>query len=918
MKRLNIFALCLLMVAGRAAAAQDIPLSIPKKVDDDKPVALTEVKLDAERLLAESVVIGSAAGPVWTVKPEEGRRLVRLPVRVPSVDKASSLDSGSLNVARGRFVAYQLVDLRELPEDLSAKEVLVSGAGVDADIPRLTRELIVLPRSVTRPQGAIRWEMERRIVGATLNDNRSLYVLKADIAKVQAMSPGPMPQTSRGENESSRDYSTRRRQELAKWREASTAYRALHRSVLDAETTFHAAPPAMVWALFDLHGVGEELRVSGLAGGQWTIQIEALDAIRAVRSGVGRDADGAIEPQHRARLNQLRQTLDRKAAAHPLNVELIASALSQSKALGQMKPDDEVHQLAKSVLDSEVTRARNDIFKALGLAAHNAVARQMLADVATGLTPELKLARVKAMATLPGGEDQAVAVAQLLASADASLVDAEGPDVRTVLEILLSSAGASSAAAEQIVTAVPFGKMPDERRAEAVAFTVEHARRSGVAARWLVDGLLGGGDEVAGEAMVAMSGALGKSTAAEGEAARPPQPLVIDTVDHVMFSLLGSSQTSTRVQAWNVLPFFRVASYDRGDPEAAVALPERLLAIGLAQDLTPANLVAALARSLDGQRKAAAMMQVVARGSGKALSEAAGSLVAMGDAESVAAGLLQLDDATRLAFAERWYAWQEAEAPLAVKLLNQSSSVRRRRVSEWFAGYVRRGETPPDARWVDTFDTTAQVLETIASAEAEEPGSRASAEAATSALAASAGADDSTVRELMRQLNAGSDKSVEAMTARWQEQRKKLITQRFAKDVGPHALVLIAPQATASGGTTTQRIEIGQVTLVMNEQVLSIANDALTISIPQQRAIRLEKPAEIQNFGNSKANALAWPAHLPATNLSPIGGGVWEGELPLSGGGRVKVRLERLDEDAGTTESTPTRETPGTRGEFGE
>ena len=111
-------------VAVGQEAADPLPtIQAPRSEKSAELKTIKEVAIDIDRLLAEPVVIDSVDGPVWQVRREPGKYLVRLPVLLPDVKEPADFSDKILDISRGRFIAYQLVGLKEAIEDMTLEEI---------------------------------------------------------------------------------------------------------------------------------------------------------------------------------------------------------------------------------------------------------------------------------------------------------------------------------------------------------------------------------------------------------------------------------------------------------------------------------------------------------------------------------------------------------------------------------------------------------------------------------------------------------------------------------------------------------------------------------------------------------------------------------------------------------------------------
>jgi hypothetical protein len=201
----------------------------------------------------------------------------------------------------------------------------------------------------------------------------------------------------------------------------------------------------------------------------------------------------------------------------------------------------------------------------------------------------------------------------------------------------------------------------------------------------------------------------------------------------------------------------------------------------------------------------------------------------------------------------------------------------------WLAREIGNGTLPAARAWAAPAGGEDKLLEMVTSSDAD------LAAGAVSALVWAAGGDDRLVQGLASKLRNLGDQSSANIKKEWTQAKRDIYALRLQRAAGSYRLSLrVGPAATKAGtpptpGVGVQELDLGQIQLQADGQTVKLANQSLTVSIPETHmAIRLEKPGELKNFPNDQLAALALEKVTQPVDLLPQTDGSWRGQFALA------------------------------------
>lgn len=856
-----------LLLAPAITTAQDAEPAGPQAT------VQLELLLGSDRVLSDAV-----AGPVWDVQATPGRRLVQLPMRItPGSPEAGVgvLEEPAFDFSGGRFLFWQLPDDSNAtagrgrgaaestgPSDaelLDLTNLLTRGDTLDprgngrvgrpaqiglpevpAEAPRLARELFLSSRA--DGVGRVAWEVTRGIPGGTVKTGNETqpFGLLLDREQLDALEPERPDRLTRNADESSREFTFRKRQADAEYRELALAYRDLQKMVRVLPERFEQNLPETVWAVFEVNALGAGWTLRGHEAGPWSMRFEDWDLLVSMASGRGggRNATGSGDFSIEE-LTQIGQLANMARNPHPWTQRLLATAVSQSDFPGRAAPDDVASKLMAKMLQSPDMLARNRMVYALAqVGPATPAAAQLLSDAARATSdPAIQLAALQAelgvqLAGASGGRNGGAAASEGVAGAievtNAMLVDEQGADAGLVIEQLLASIPDTPESDNAVIGGIRFDNLPEPRFDAAVAAVLRSAgERPNVVGGWLNRQLLGSNDASVVNRTLDLMARADEPAPVVGPMAQGLRDLVfgpaeagdsvpmaltitsglpLDSANHALFKLLNSGDPELRKKGWQVLRHFeltdqvqarssrrRVAATDDGSSDPL----KMIVDAGLENpDATPPSLVPFLARQSDTARADGPLIRVVVEGDPAASRRA--TRVLNGSERSFGAALGEMEPDVRETFANRVYDTL-GDGPEPVSGLMRTDAAGGRGaggVIGWFAGELAAGNLPDPAAWAEAAGGEQALMQAAVNADEQ------LAAGAFAALTAMAGGDrDLQYKMFERFKTERTAKTAETMAEAWVDARKDIYTQRLKSAAGEYRLVMIVTGvAPADGG----------------------------------------------------------------------------------------------------------------------
>ena len=500
-----------------------------------------EAQLDLETLLHGSEVMpASLSDGVWTIQPQIGRMLLRIPLTLELADGATgpaAISGPPIELRGARFVAWHIIesdesvrggggrvgpppgfgaDSRNIPPELFGGygqpgtpmrrdvdprlmgAVDMAAAGLPEGTPRFTRKLTL------QPDGLVYWKLERFIPGGETSgtSNTAGYALKLNPQLLAEQQPErPTNQRNTGPGGDPRAAAEARREADRAYREKVNAFRELQKTVRALPDEFTVSMPQPIWAVFDVPTSMPALTFNGAEPLPWTIGSSDLDDLRTVagRSIRAGQLDNETYSAVAAMPGMLRSN-------HPLTHRLVAQSLSSAGAVGAAQPGDVLYRVLEAVIKGPDAEARGIILTDLATTIPPTSATIALQrDAFDLMDPEQKIMSLRGQFQVDTTDS--AKLQEMLAGANAALRDEDLADAGGVLMAVVDAIepegeprgrrgvpGGSADAIPAVVSGISFEGLPETRRDQAIAYVIREAGGRQVPAGWLNHRLIGAGD----------------------------------------------------------------------------------------------------------------------------------------------------------------------------------------------------------------------------------------------------------------------------------------------------------------------------------------------------------------------------------------------------------------------------------------
>lgn len=551
------------------------------------------IELDLQALLDQAGQGGQQRfqDSAWDLRPEQGRRIVLVPIRATPGDAPYELSRPAIGLRTARFIGWYVPDASaagnragnrganddstfrvggstdieelllgersgddrgrdELAGQLDAVDNATDGrsqSDVPEDAPRLARKLEI------HPDGTVAWGMDRGFSGATPTNpsQQNRYGYKLDPEAVQNQEPDRLERLERQAGESSRDYAQRRREQAEAHRAALDEYRALREMIRELPDEFQEPLPEVIYAVYDAPQ-SDELSFTGDNNMRWELSQEKLDALATIARPQG--GAGQLSPQTAEAALVVNDMVGR---GNELDARIAALAVYQGKLAQQIaQQNDAGYLLVRTLLANDDAQARNATLTSIArVQPPTRISAQLLAEAARNATGDdadaLQLAALRSAFRIETGQDGNAG--SLLAQANDALAATAGPPAHRVLEELISATepashsagrggglgGAPDAAqVAMLVSRIDFAQIKPGQLDDVIAMVIQYAPHSPVAAGWLDQQLLRSADAQRTDRTLAMLGRADRTST-----------LVRPLTDELRALVFGAPDNATDIDA---------------------------------------------------------------------------------------------------------------------------------------------------------------------------------------------------------------------------------------------------------------------------------------------------------------------------------------------------------------------------------
>lgn len=901
-----------------------------------------EVEVDCLSLLEQPDVFEAPinSDAIWTIKAGPNRKLIQIPLVIKPGKEPYDLDGTFMRIKGGRILGYRFSERMEIQASNQKARAEAAAAVPLEESPRITRTVTILPN------GTMKWKLEKTMLTGELKPSERLYYFKLSPPALQARRPTPPPPLAKAAGETDANFYARKKEVQENYRQKTEDFNELQKKVRAAPEEFTEPIAPLVWVMIDMVVNTEELDITeGSPPFPWKIRLDNLRDLRLAMKTLELATNTSNKLQLPTYLDKILPMMtDIAGDKNPLTPRLVANVMSRSQMVPKVHFDKRLYAAAEAVLKSVDGEARNIITKelfhtfppSLQTAALLKIAAQNMAPtmVVEGLKNDLK--RIA---------DDPAAVSNVVASTNKTLVEANGPTPAEILAPVVETTKSHPELVGVLVNGVHFENIPDNpndpnsRLNQAIAYVIEQAPESAVAAGWLDRQLLGAVDQRLARRSLETLNLAGTSANAFGEVVdsaldvvlgpaktkadqgvRPVPnlkgPVPVATPNHAIFNLLRAGDPAMRAMAWRSLSRFTFLppAPPAGAPAAAPApggvaavaaaavagaadavsglidsndVYKTLVDAALAQQNTPPQVVDFLARQPDYLRVADSMVVLVVKASDQVSNQATKALLRSRGQWPIDKAILNLSYGDRHAFAARVYENVNTQSPPAVTALLRLR-VDTSPLPKWLGKSIGSGVLPSPTLWVKEFGGDDKVLELVTSSDGDV------AMGAVSALIWSAGGDDRVLVNYVKRFRDLPDQSAASLQSQWASVRKEIFAGRLRQAAGAYRLI-IRPGSGAGikDAVPPGDVSLGIVQLQADASGVKLGPQSITLSVPDSKlAIRVEKPGELRNFNNDQINKFSIDKVVAAIDLLPQASGSWEGNFKLPNGQSADLILQ--------------------------
>ncbi|MEM6257542.1 MAG: hypothetical protein AAGI37_04440 [Planctomycetota bacterium] len=909
-----------------------------------------EIEIDLARLLFEASR-ASSQDPVWRFSPNSGKEILLIPFTVDNIHRTNSLSRFPYSVRAARFIGFVIpkpgqadrsaVDLNQVvratPDVLQAMlfeqdddaEASDRDPGADTALdkpvpdsaPRLARDILL------HPDGTVQWAMARSFQAAELQraSEQNPYAYKIDPQQLRDAQPERAERLTRNQDEGTREFALRKREQQQAEREKQNAYRELRNGLRELPETFREARPGVLYAAMEVNR-GESLSLEGPAPMPWSVDSDKRELLNSLSRGRNLFQEEGGE--------DLAGRLITMIEGHPLDARSIAIATQRSNLAASVEVDGPGYKVLSRLLRSKDVATRRIALYGVATVSTPTLASAKLLGVAgeAVLGEESKMLSFASLGTLfsmqTDDPDQAQA---LIGRVNETIADPEGPAAPRVVEKVLAALEPNrdrgglqldQSMVDVMVKSVDLSGVKSDEVAGVVNAIVRAAPTNAVAAGWLDHKLLGSTDRgvvnqtlsVLYESQLKPMDPSERQNQGIDDATPAPEPgtlvlpgtIPIRRPDHALLALFESSDDVQSAAAWAVLGKFHVALPEPGSGQPAAeggelpadparSLFDSVLAMAGEREEMPASVVAFITNQQDPALAKHANDRLVALLTDPglvpktALAAVDAYTASPGRYRESVTGLQVLDQLEMLAV---MYKTTEQEPPLMSGLIADGGST-----LGWFNTFVaEQGGLPKDEDWAERARSMGEGT-LLQAAGSSEPGLAA---AAAAALVTVAGGDVQQQQAFAQTVAFMEARTRQQVQKAWEEQRGQIFAAAFERARGTYMLVATlspfqeaGPDAASDEPAAGTRVELGLVEFQAEGLELSLSVESVALSpTPGELGIRINRGSALRSFDKPELAGIP-PEHLAQPiDLAPEADGVWSGQARLPDGRTVTVTLE--------------------------
>ena len=876
------------------------------------------IELDLQALLLMPDVVDQAiVDPVWDVRPPGGHRLMQLPFKInfPADRKEPfELNASTVKIRGSVALCWHIID-EKAARGKGAEGEVVIGDSLPKNIPTIARKVTL------DPEGKVKWKMERTFQGANLKpastaSENDIYILKLDQKQLNGRNPGAPPIGRRQGGEDERSWLDRINRENTEHKVKLANFNELSKRLRELPSEFEWNTPTRIWLVVDLNPTVADIDITidqtlENVVGPWKVLANHLTMLRknTVPFQVVSEGDKYILPRE---ANDLIAAMSAMMAnPHVNNYRMVATQISVTGLAKYAIPGDPLYKLLESLIKTGDRFVISTMSKELATVfPPTKASTSLLLIVTPHLNPKEKILVL---------QDKFKNKSDLRAFRD-TLLDVNGamndntaapPD--ELIDKLMEASDTPDI--ENLVAGtLQFDGMSPERLNKAITKIIQNAPTNTLCARLLDQKLLGSSvpltqlrtlemlaaadsadkhlGDVFNDYILDLAFGAPRDSVAVKNRIKMTDHILIESPNHSLFRLLGSTDTKIHDLTWHSLVHFAVADIPDLNPD----LYRIIVDAAIAQQPIPPQIIEFLIHQPNTSRIVESLFRIILLGKDAPISVMACKAIKNSkDAWPVDKAMSRLSYGDRHGLAIRIYEYLTGEkAPLVVGLLRQRAD--NLPLAAWFGSELANDRLPKPEAWGAQISDEDRLLELAIATDKD------LALAACSALLLAAGGEDKLSATLLTRLQNIEEPNPEKTREEWKTARQEIYNARVQKIAGPIRIrVEVLDKGVANGSPINapsskqpsgnpNLYDLGTTDFISTNEGIKLANNAITMTIATtQLGVRVEKPSEIKVINADLLAKIPFDKIVNPALLAPKPDGSWRGLMLLPDGKTVEL-----------------------------
>lgn len=526
---------CTLLSFTLNTTAQEPPAKSDSTADPMLPSMHYEAWLKSRNLGVPTI---SGGAWIYHAEKDKDRRLLLVPLKLHPVSQQTVIEPGYVRLTGGRFVGYVL--------DFDTPDKIARAHGI-------TDTTIKLPRFVSRftllPESRISWQFPRQIYGGILVTPQQGYGLVVKPTNLKRPLPPQLEKPKRGM--SLQELKAIHEQQKAEFKKRLDKYEAEMEMVKALPLKFQADYPSKVWAVFEISDklTRTKLTINDVDIFQGTV--EHYDLLRRYATQFVRDDEALVK--------EIKQSLESSLQYKYALGSVVASYVSHIRGA---EPGSDLAKIIHEIQNKGDRNSRLRIVTSLiRIKGRSPIASSIFENAINDKDPLIHLAGMQGKLAFDS-KDEKVTLDQIKQFVDAinKMLADESVSPLDMIEVALEVAKTNPHTVDYIAENIQLDKLNRTYRREALLFILEQAdRNSTLANRWIGLQLLSDKNESLQELTLnEIANQIRESLKRSNKQVITRTIYTLDTPNHGLLKLLHHADPAIRMEAWLILPAFKI------------------------------------------------------------------------------------------------------------------------------------------------------------------------------------------------------------------------------------------------------------------------------------------------------------------------------------------------------------------------